>query len=112
MAKKFTRIGLVGRPGMKDVSDTLIAVVDYLQAAGFEVWVEQETAKVLSQRKFPCFTNDQLGKKVDLLIVVGGDGSLLNAAPYAVEDDIAVLGINRGRLGFLTDIRPQDLEQK
>lgn len=112
MAKKFTRIGLVGRPGMKDVSDTLIAVVDYLQAAGFEVWVEQETAKVLSQRKLPCFTNDQLGKKVDLLIVVGGDGSLLNAAPYAVEDDIAVLGINRGRLGFLTDIRPQDLEQK
>jgi NAD+ kinase len=112
MAKKFTRIGLIGRPGMKDVSDTLIAVIDYLQAEGFEVCVEQETAKVLSQRKLPCFTSDQLGKKVDLLIVVGGDGSLLNAAPYAVEDDIAVLGINRGRLGFLTDVRPQDLEQK
>jgi len=47
----------------------------------------------------------------DLMIVVGGDGNLLNASLIAVEYQLPVVGINRGFLGFLTDVRPQDIEQ-
>lgn len=112
MTKKFTTIGLIGRQGMRDVSDTLIAVLDCLQAKKLNVLVEQETAKSLKGRQCVCFSRDHLQKQIDLLVVVGGDGSLIHAAHSAVEHDIPVLGINRGRLGFLTDIRPQELEKK
>ncbi|MES2998308.1 MAG: NAD(+) kinase [Pseudomonadota bacterium] len=113
MSKSFTTIGLIGRQGMRDVSDTLIAVLDYLQSTGFTVLVEEETAKSLKNRPCDRFSRAQLQRgKIDLMIVVGGDGSLINAAHSVVENDIPVLGINRGRLGFLTDIRPQDLEKK
>jgi NAD+ kinase len=112
MAKKFTTIGLIGRQGMRDVSDTLITLLDYLQAKNLQVLVEKETAKSLKNRQLTCFSREHLQKQIDLLVVVGGDGSLIHAAHSAVEHDIPVLGINRGRLGFLTDISPQDLEKK
>jgi NAD+ kinase len=112
MSKKFTTIGLIGRQGMQAVSDTLTAVLDYLQVRGLEVLVEEETAVSLKRQQFTCCARDELAQKVDLLIVVGGDGSLINAAHSAVEHNTPVLGVNRGRLGFLTDIHPQDLEKK
>jgi NAD+ kinase len=113
MSKNFTTIGLIGRKGMRDVSDTLMAVLNYLQSRGLKLLVEEETARTLKLAQCDCFSRLHLKKKqIDLLIVVGGDGSLINAAHSAVEHDIPVLGINRGRLGFLTDIRPQDLEKK
>lgn len=112
MSKKFTTIGLIGRQGMQAVSDTLTAVLDYLLARGLEVLVEEETARSLKTQQFTSCAREQLAQKVDLLIVVGGDGSLINAAHSAVEHNTPVLGVNRGRLGFLTDIHPQDLEKK
>lgn len=112
MAKNFTTIGLIGRQGMKDVSDTLTAVLDYLQAHKFKVFVEEETAKSLKKSQLTSYPREKLAQKVDLLIVVGGDGSLINAAHSAVKHSTPVLGVNRGRLGFLTDIHPQDLEKK
>lgn len=112
MFNKFSTIGLIGRQGMRNVSDTLIAVLDYLQANNRQVLVEEETAKSLPRDIHACFSWENLHNKVDLLVVVGGDGSLINAAHNAVQHDIPVLGINRGRLGFLTDIHPQDLEHK
>jgi NAD+ kinase len=112
MMKKFTTIGLIGRQGMRDVSDTLITVLDYLQSKNYRVLIEEETAKSLKGRKCVCFSREHLESQIDLLVVVGGDGSLINAAHNAVEFNIPVLGVNRGRLGFLTDIRPQDLEKK
>lgn len=51
-----------------------------------------------------------MGDKSDLIVVVGGDGSLLSAARMAIQVNTPVIGVNRGRLGFLTDILPQDIE--
>ena len=51
-----------------------------------------------------------MGQKHDLIVVVGGDGSLLSAARMAIKVNVPVIGINRGRLGFLTDISPQNIE--
>lgn len=112
MRKIFTTIGLIGRQGMKDVSDTLRVIVDYLQSHHYEVLIEDDIAYCFKNRRLFSSTRDQLAQKVDLLIVVGGDGSLINAAHSAVKHNTPVLGVNRGRLGFLTDIHPQDLENK
>ena len=60
--------------------------------------------------KLPILPKKQMGEKNDLIIVVGGDGSLLSAARMAIKVNTPVIGINRGRLGFLTDILPNDME--
>jgi NAD+ kinase len=52
----------------------------------------------------------QLIERTDLMIAIGGDGTLLYAAGLVAEHGIPLLGINRGRLGFLTDVLPQDME--
>ncbi|MCX4194367.1 DUF1853 family protein [Methylobacterium organophilum] len=57
-------------------------------------------------------SRQRLGESCDLVIVVGGDGSLLGAARAMAKHRVPVLGINRGSLGFLTDIRPDELEEK
>ena len=60
---------------------------------------------------FPLLSREELGKRCHLLIVVGGDGSLLHAAHAVIKNEVPVLGINRGRLGFLTDINPSHLKK-
>jgi NAD+ kinase len=76
------------------------------------VILEDTIAEVLPGHGLQTSTRKLLGEVCDLVIVVGGDGSLLGAARALARHNIPVLGINRGSLGFLTDIRPDELEQK
>lgn len=101
----------MGRPGVPGVPDTLQALIHYLNAKRCQVLLEANTAKLLANSQAPAIPATQLAKEADLLIVVGGDGSLLSAAHIAVTESLPVLGINRGRLGFLTDIHPQQLNE-
>jgi NAD+ kinase len=106
----FNRIGLVGRPGHAGVVDSLLRLIEFLRLRGLEVVLEQSTAELIADVELPVFRRHELGAACDLVIVVGGDGSMLNAARALVNHDVSVLGINRGRLGFLTDILPDELE--
>jgi NAD+ kinase len=112
MSNSFNTIGLIGRQRKEDISDTLLTLKNFLQARKLSVLIETETASYLPGDELPVYPRDQLGKHCDLIIVVGGDGSLLNAARAAVNCHTPVLGINRGRFGFLTDILPGVLTQK
>lgn len=112
MPKPFKTIGLIGRQRKEDISDTLLALKNLLLERKLAIIVETETATWFSAGKLPTCPRDQLGKKCDLIIVVGGDGSLLNAARAGIDDQTPLLGINRGHLGFLTDINPNELEAK
>ena len=111
MATPFRRVGLFGRTGTPGVKDTLRSLIQYLADLPCPVSLEQETALHLGETGLPVITKEQLSGHCDLLIVVGGDGSLLHAAHTAVEQQLPVLGINRGSLGFLTDIRPTAMER-
>jgi NAD+ kinase len=106
--KPFTHIALVGRQRRDGVEKTLLELHDFLIAKGWPVVLEQETAAALSSRQMTGTPAARLNESCDLLIVVGGDGSLLHAAHIAVQQNLPVLGVNRGRLGFLTDIRPNE----
>ncbi len=106
----FQHIAVIGRPG-KGVADTLTAIVDYLLDQSLTVSIESNTASLLDKCKRPKFSEKKLPADIDLILVVGGDGSLLNAAHLASPRNLPVLGINRGRLGFLTDIHPSELDK-
>ncbi|PMB54915.1 NAD(+) kinase [Coxiella endosymbiont of Rhipicephalus microplus] len=105
----FHRIVLMGRKGIDGASETLQALKKYLVSLNRTVLLEEHAANMMNDHNLTLLSGSQLKEKADLLIVVGGDGSLLNAAHIAVPQNIPVLGINRGRLGFLTDITPHEL---
>jgi NAD+ kinase len=107
----FQKIILIGRPGVPLVPETVTTLYQFLSERKYTIAVEKETAKMLDGLPpAPLLTPEDL-PKYDLIIVVGGDGSLLNAAHLALPFGIPVLGINRGRLGFLTDIHPNNLHK-
>lgn len=96
----------MGRSGVSGVPETLIAIAHFLQTLQKKVVFEENAARLIGdQEGIPAA---ELSKHADLLIVVGGDGSMLNAAQIAVVQGLPVVGINRGHLGFLTDIDPYD----
>ncbi len=108
---KFRKVALLGRQRVEGIEETLLALKDYLLNYPIEVVLEPDTAELIPDANVPIYPKDLLCKNCDLIIVVGGDGSMLNAAHIAVEYNLPVLGINRGRLGFLTDIRPDELQK-
>lgn len=111
MSATFKAIGIIGRVKNLEVKDTLSALIDYLIQLKKNLIIEKETAESLSSSNLKTLPRDQLGKQCDLLIVVGGDGSMLNAVHAVVNDEIPILGINRGSLGFLTDVLPTQLDK-
>lgn len=111
MTIKFNTIGIIGRLRNPGVKETLHTLVNYLQGLGVAIVVEAETAESIPDSKLATTTRDELGAECDLVIVVGGDGSLLSATHAVIQHETPVLGINRGSLGFLTDIRPKDLHK-
>ncbi|WP_111414664.1 NAD(+) kinase [Billgrantia lactosivorans] len=108
----FKNIGLIGRLGSTKVVETLKRLLRFLDARGLHVIVEDRTATVLLDHGHPEASRRTLGELCDLVIVVGGDGSLLGAARTLCHSGTLVLGVNRGRLGFLTDISPDELEER
>ena len=76
-----------------------------------KVLIQQTVAQNLGIEPQESANRYELGEQCDMVIVVGGDGSLLNAGRVLCNYDIPILGINRGHLGFLTDIRPSEMEE-
>ena len=111
-AHTFRRIALLGREGNQSIIETLTNLIQHLSILSVEVVLETSTAALLQNTTaHQVIDAEQLSNHSDLLIVVGGDGSLLNAAHIAAAQNLPVLGVNRGQLGFLTDISPENLEE-
>ena len=106
----FRRVAIVGRTGSSHVVDSLNIVVSALNTAGAELVFEERTAAMLSRSDgVPRAT---VGCGVDLVVVVGGDGSILGVARDVAHSGVPVLGVNRGGLGFLADIAPDQIAEK
>lgn len=109
---QFSSIGLIGRLASESTQCSLQRLVSYLEKQNLEVLLDEETSSVLPDSDLPVVSRETLAQKCDLIIVVGGDGSLLSAARAFAGYKAKLLGINRGRLGFLTDISPDEIEYK
>jgi len=81
----------------------------HLSAKNIEVWIEKNTAHHAQLTDYPTLTLDEIGQVADLAIVMGGDGTMLSVARSLIEADVPLVGINRGRFGFLTDLRAEDM---
>lgn len=109
----FKKIALFSRrKQIAEIAETLKSVYVFLQQKNAHVVWDKITAEALSITNQPILTVEEIGNECDLVIVVGGDGSLLSAANALAHYDIPVVGINRGKLGFLTDILPAQMTEK
>jgi NAD+ kinase len=107
----FSRVVLYARQHRvnEQVNETLERLLVYLRKKGIETFLDVDTAHHISL-DCPVLSRDAMGGEDTLIIVVGGDGSMLSAARMAIHVGLPVLGINRGNLGFLTDISPHSFE--
>ena len=110
MAAQFHRVGLVGRSRQDGLQELLDELLELLADRVGEVMLEDRLGAVAT-RDCPLLTREEIGERADLVIVLGGDGSLLSAARTMARFETPVLGINRGRLGFLTDISPDEVSE-
>jgi len=109
---EFKRIGLIGRPGHSGVIASLSRLIAYLQSKDLTVMMDEVTSELMENASVEVGTRMQLSGSCDLVVVVGGDGSMLNAAKSVASEGVPVIGINRGKLGFLTDILPDEIESQ
>ncbi len=106
----FQSVGLVGRPDHAGAVDSLNRLVTFLKGRGMQVVLDAGTARLLPDADLEHCTREELAQHCDLVVVVGGDGSMLNVAKTMASDQVPVIGVNRGKLGFLTDIVPDEIE--
>lgn len=107
---EFSTIGITGRNN-KEIVDSLYAVANFLEDhVDINIVLDVNIADLLRDKNYPVSPIEKLAEQCDLVIVVGGDGSLLQVASMLAEHDLPVIGINRGKLGFLTDILPDEIE--
>jgi NAD+ kinase len=104
------RIGLVAKTGLAAAAEHLTAAAAWLEKRDITVVADAQTA-ALAQLRVPTFSREELPKHVDLLLVLGGDGTLLGMADRIGKAGVGVpiLGVNFGRLGFLTEVRLDEL---
>ncbi|HZQ61548.1 MAG TPA: NAD kinase [Casimicrobiaceae bacterium] len=108
--KPLTRVALVGRHATPGVAEPLTRLAGFLTTHGHEVLLEAETAANSALASYPSAPASELGGRVDVAVVIGGDGTLLAMARQLAPLDIPLIGVNLGRLGFLTDIPLADME--
>lgn len=109
---KFQSIGIIGKPSDPIIAQTLGILVHYLKQQHYQVFIDSDSAGFVETNKITPCSIDALARHCDLVIAVGGDGTFLAAARAIAEYDIPLIGINLGRLGFLTDISPTELPDK
>ena len=102
----FGRVALIGKLGSPEIAASLRELIAFLGKRGCEPLLEKETAAEVGASGLDY---SAIGARADLAVVVGGDGTLLAAARNLVRHRVPVVGINQGRVGFMTDIGHRDM---
>ena len=100
----FNTIALIGRHQSGDVAEALGIMGEFLRKQGRDVLLEKETAASNRISDFSVASYEEIGARADLAVVQGGDGSMLSAARHLARHRVPLVGVNQGRLGFMTDI--------
>jgi NAD+ kinase len=100
--------GIICKPVRETVAAVVPPLIEWLHARKLEVFVDQETQACIDPAR-PALTREQLGAKIELLVVLGGDGTLLSAARALHGHNVPILAVNLGGLGFLTSVTLDEL---
>ena len=112
MANRFRHAALVGKYNAEGIREELENVAAFLVARGLAVTLEEETAAKTGIDRYPRLAASALGAACDVAVVLGGDGTMLGIARQLARHDTPLVGINQGRLGFITDIALGEFEAK
>jgi NAD+ kinase len=108
MSTPFRHVALFGKFQAQGVAPILEEIARFLVGAGVEVSVDHDTATNTGWNAFGAMTVDELARVCDLAVVVGGDGTMLGIGRELARHGIPLVGINQGRLGFITDVSATD----
>ncbi len=108
----FKTVALVARQEASGIGEALIALAECLVKRGFKVTFEADTAQAIkADTHYARLTPDEIGQHTDVAIVLGGDGTLLGIGRRLARYGTPLIGINGGRLGFITDIPISEMQQ-
>ncbi|MDP3084034.1 MAG: NAD kinase [Rubrivivax sp.] len=104
MPTRFRHAAIVGKYQASGIRAVLEEIAHFLVAQGLEVSFERNTAQATGVTDFEALSADEMGRHCDLAVVVGGDGTMLGIARELARFNMPLVGINQGRLGFITDV--------
>ena len=110
MKSQFRHVALIGKFQAQGSRSALEHIAHFLGSKGCEVAVEHDTASNTGLTQFPTLDAAAIGAQCDLALVVGGDGTMLGIGRRLAKFGIPLVGINQGRLGFITDIAFEDYQ--
>ena len=102
----FSHVGIFTKPNDTRVDKTLQQLHEFLLQRGFQVFCDQNAGLILG---LPSMPSNELARRIDLAIIVGGDGTLLGCGRLLAPYEVPMVGINLGRLGFLVDVSPDEM---
>lgn len=104
MPERFRHAAIVGKYQARGIRPVLEEIAHFLVGLGLEVSFDRETAQATGVTAFDALDTAEIGRQCDLAIVVGGDGTMLGIARELARHNLPLVGINQGRLGFITDV--------
>lgn len=104
MSKTFKTIALIGKYKSPEIAGPVLQLAQFLDQRGVRVLLDPLTASHVGKNGYTVLPFEEVGRAAELAIVIGGDGTMLNIARTFAPFDVALVGINQGRLGFLTDL--------
>lgn len=107
----FHTVALVGKYYAAGIAAPLQELAACISSAGHAVVFERETALNIGLRTYPTLTPEEIGQQADVAVVLGGDGTLLGIGRQLAGHDVPLIGVNHGRLGFMTDIPLSDMHE-
>jgi NAD+ kinase len=108
--KAFSRVALVGKFQAEGIEEHLKELAKLVSGLGCEVFIEAATAKQLGLSDYPAKTAENFAGAIDLVVVLGGDGTMLGIGRQLAGSEVPLVGINMGRLGYMTDIPIQSVQ--
>jgi NAD+ kinase len=108
--KAFSRVALVGKFNADGIDEHLKDLAKLVKSLGCEVFLEAATAQHLGLKEFPTKTAEDFAGAIDLVVVLGGDGTMLGIGRQLAGSNVPLVGINMGRLGYMTDIPIQSVQ--
>jgi NAD+ kinase len=109
MPSQFNRIGLWGEFSDRSVGELATLLSAHLVTRGMQVFAPRDVHDWPDSHAIQLVSSTEFREHVDLLVAIGGDGNLLRASRCIAGCDVPIIGVNRGRLGFLTDVKPDQM---
>jgi NAD+ kinase len=104
MSRPFSNVALFGKPRAENIREPLVTIAKIVESAGAKVLMDSVTREHVQLADYVGHSVHAIGKEADVAIVLGGDGTMLGIARELAPYRVPLIGINHGRLGFMTDV--------